>query len=211
MGGTTGIQILQWTQLITILGGGAGYFLCANTFTNHLVTAEERTASFGQSQGFALLGTAFGFTCAPSAWRTHLIERSPRQKIVGGFFADHFGTIAIFKLVFVLFVISTLISTFFLPYIAPPVPPSTVDGDGKATPKQLGFFSFLAPLSVFSPRRIPIEEGGNEKRFYGLMLLGIAVFLGTLAVAFVPFLLQLTATNSFGFHASEVRGPFRIR
>ncbi|GAA5905506.1 hypothetical protein JCM6882_004771 [Rhodosporidiobolus microsporus] len=40
-GGMPAIRVLQWTQLITIGGGGAGYMLTANTYCAALVAPEE--------------------------------------------------------------------------------------------------------------------------------------------------------------------------
>ena len=59
-GGAKGILIVQVTQSITILGGGAGYMLAANNYIAELVPAEERTASFGVLQGIAMAGTSVG-------------------------------------------------------------------------------------------------------------------------------------------------------
>lgn len=75
-----GVRIMQLTQYITILGGGAGYFLAgtlhfysskqvfhqlnclplANSYVAELIPPEERTAAFGVLQGVAMLGTATG-------------------------------------------------------------------------------------------------------------------------------------------------------
>ena len=67
----TGIRVIQLTQLITILGGGAGYILCVNTFAAALVEPEERTATFGRLQGIQMLGSAAALsrtsTFSPSA------------------------------------------------------------------------------------------------------------------------------------------------
>jgi hypothetical protein len=49
-GGRQGILIVQVTQSITILGGGAGYMLAANNYLAELVPAEERTGAFGVLQ-----------------------------------------------------------------------------------------------------------------------------------------------------------------
>lgn len=57
-GGMIGIRVMQLTQLITILGGGAGYILCVNTYAAALVEPEERTATFGRLQGIQMLGSA---------------------------------------------------------------------------------------------------------------------------------------------------------
>lgn len=60
VGGRFGLTIVQTTQLITILGGGAGYMLAANSYIAQVVEAEERTAAFGVLAGVSMLGTALG-------------------------------------------------------------------------------------------------------------------------------------------------------
>jgi hypothetical protein len=51
---------MQSTQLITILGGGAGYLLSVNSYMAEVVEPEERTAAFGVLAGIAMLGVANG-------------------------------------------------------------------------------------------------------------------------------------------------------
>jgi hypothetical protein len=51
---------MQSTQLVTILGGGAGYLLSANSYMAEVVEPEERTAAFGVLAGIAMLGMANG-------------------------------------------------------------------------------------------------------------------------------------------------------
>lgn len=60
VGGRLGITIMQSTQLITILGGGAGYLLSANSYMAEVVEPAERTAAFGVLAGMAMLGVANG-------------------------------------------------------------------------------------------------------------------------------------------------------
>ena len=60
-----GISIMQATQLITILGGGAGYMLAANSYIAEIVEPVERTAAFGVLAGMTMLGSALG-ACRPN-------------------------------------------------------------------------------------------------------------------------------------------------
>ncbi|KAI5480150.1 hypothetical protein MNV49_001811 [Pseudohyphozyma bogoriensis] len=182
-GGRMAIHICQWTQLITILGGGGGYFLVSNTFVAALSTPEQRTARFGILQGISMLGTATGY-------------------VVGGLIGDLLGPVAPFQVTFCLLVLSTLLSTFCLPYIAPTPDEPKAGAEGKKSAAG-GILGFLSPLKVFLPRVVAVEEGGNGKTYWGLTLLGSSVFTGVLAVSFVPFLLQLYATNTFAFHPTE--------
>ncbi|SCV72985.1 BQ2448_6910 [Microbotryum intermedium] len=168
-GGLLGIQIIQWTQLLTIFGGGGGYMLTANSYAAALVTPEERTASFGILQGFLMLGTALGYT-------------------LGGLVDDMFGAPAPFEMTLGLLIFSTLLSVFFLPYIPPNAqsPKTNVEG-------------VLAPLKIFWPRYVEVEGTGRSVQYWGMTWLAIGSFLGVFATAFVPLALQLMATNMFGF------------
>lgn len=60
VGGRLGITVMQSTQLITILGGGAGYLLTVNSYMAEVAEPEERTAAFGVLAGVAMLGVANG-------------------------------------------------------------------------------------------------------------------------------------------------------
>lgn len=60
VGGRAAITIMQTTQLITIVGGGAGYMLSANSYIAEVVAPTERTAAFGVLAGVSMFGTALG-------------------------------------------------------------------------------------------------------------------------------------------------------
>ena len=165
-GGTLGIQLLQYTQLITCFGGGSGYMLTANTYTAELVSAEERTSSFGRIQGAAMLGMGAAFS-------------------LGGLTTDLFGAPWCFRVTWCLLLLSSAMSLFFLPYIAPVAKPA--GGGGKG----VGRFAFLAPLRMFVPRKL--ENGAT---YYGVSLLAVGVFGGVLANSFVPTMLQLHSVSS---------------
>ena len=82
-GGQAGIWIIQLTQVITILGGPAGYMcvahgaqlpvssrltvslisLVVNTIAGEIVEPIQRTALFGKLQGCIMLGVAIGLLC----------------------------------------------------------------------------------------------------------------------------------------------------
>ncbi|GAA6008404.1 hypothetical protein JCM11491_004463 [Sporobolomyces phaffii] len=169
-----GIRVMQLTQLLTILGGGAGYILCVNTFAAFLVTPEERTATFGRLQGIQAFGTALGL-------------------VVGGWVGDRFGLPAPFIIAFILLALSTIISGLFLPYIAPPSPEEAAKSgtdDG----------GILRPLKIFAPRLV--STGGKSKRWYGLFFIGVGSFVSTFATSTIQILLQLISTAAFGFTPS---------
>ncbi|KAJ7876617.1 hypothetical protein B0H13DRAFT_2054976 [Mycena leptocephala] len=149
VGGRMGISIMQATQLITILGGGAGYMLAANSYIAEIVEPVERTAAFGVVAGMMMLGSALGYTA-------------------GGLANDLISISAPFEITF-----------------------------GLLVPESL--FAFLACLTVFVPTRYAHGNG----RFWGLTLLGLGAFGGTLATAYVPLMLQLTATNQYGYKPSD--------
>ncbi|KAL8279700.1 hypothetical protein RQP46_008013 [Phenoliferia psychrophenolica] len=71
------------------------------------------------------------------------------------------------------------------------------------TPSGGGIWGFLTPLKVFLPRKIEREDGGDGRLYWGLTLLGTGTFMGVLAVAYVPLMLQLTATNTYGFKPTQ--------
>lgn len=105
----------------------------------------------------------------------------------------------------ILLILSTILSGVFLPYIAPTPPAPTVAKDGAEAEKGDGVWGFLSPLKVFLPRVVEKEDGGDGKRYWGLTLLGTGVFVGVLALAYVPLMLQLTATNTYNFKPTQVR------
>ncbi|KAL7935903.1 hypothetical protein V8C35DRAFT_298535 [Trichoderma chlorosporum] len=57
-GKRTGILIIQATQLVTIIGGPAGYILISNIIASELVEPSRRTVVFGKLQGSIMLGKA---------------------------------------------------------------------------------------------------------------------------------------------------------
>lgn len=131
---------------MTILGGGAGYQLTANSMANALVLPEERTASFGILQGTFLAGTAVGFAA-------------------GGLIGEGLGDAAPFQFTLALLILSTILSSLFLPYIAP-TPPE----EGKVAS---GLGSMLKPLLVLRPRLVKGEDGDKGRRYWGATLLAV--------------------------------------
>ncbi|KAL7418209.1 hypothetical protein BDY24DRAFT_335414 [Mrakia frigida] len=179
IGGSTGIQMFQYTQLINGRGRRNLFslrcsMLALNAFIAVLSSPEERTSQFGVLQGIAMLGTGLGYS-------------------LGGLVSDHFGIPSPFKVTLGLLISSTLFASIFLPYIAPPTPTKRVDGGAE---KKEGAFVFLSPLKLLGPNYK--AEGGWRGR-WGLGLLGLGLFCGVLATGFVPLMLQLVGTNLFDF------------
>ena len=168
-------MIIQCSQIITILGGPAGYLLCLNSFVAEAVESKERTGALGRLQGCALLGTSVGF-------------------LVGGLVSDAFDILAPFRLTLTLFLISWIYVLFCLPWMAP--------SQAAATPASKGIMRFFGPLKTFESSRWRLQDG-RVQRQYGVLLLGVGVFLGVLATGYIPTLLQLYSTDVLGFKTKE--------
>ncbi|KAJ7607625.1 hypothetical protein DFH06DRAFT_1249778 [Mycena polygramma] len=189
VGGRRGITIMQSTQLITILGGDTGYLLSVNSYVAEVVEPEERTAAFGVLAGIAMLGTANGYIC-------------------GGLSNDYINLAAPFEITFCLLVGSTLFTALCLPYVPPggfaaaKAHPDSATGAGSTqqdAKKDVSVFAFLHCLRIFLPARYADGKG----RFWGLPLLGFGAFWSVMATAYVPLMLQLTATNQYGFKPGD--------
>ena len=174
-GGAKGIMIVQCSQIITILGGPAGYLLCLNSFVAEVVEPRERTGSLGRLQGCAMLGTSVGF-------------------LVGGLVSDIFDILAPFRLTLTLFLISWIYVLVALPWMAP--------NQAAAAPASKGMMRFFGPLKTFETSRWKLRDGRIQRQ-YGVLLLGIGVFLGVLATGYIPTLLQLYSTDVLGFKTKE--------
>jgi len=174
-GGEQGILIVQCSQIITIVGGAAGYFLALNTYITEIVDHEERTGALGRLQGTTMFGTAIAY-------------------LAGGLISDAFGIIAPFRVTLVLFLSSCLYVIFFLPWL----PPS----EAVANKASKGITRFFGPLRTFAPQKWVLPDGRIQTQ-YGALLLGAGVFLGVLATGYIPVLLQMYSTDEFGFGTTE--------
>ncbi|GMK57959.1 hypothetical protein CspeluHIS016_0407930 [Cutaneotrichosporon spelunceum] len=150
------------------------------------------------TQVFNVMGSAGGFQLCANAFVAMLSDDEARTAnfgVLGGVFmfgsgigytaggvSEHlWGYLAPFQGAFCLLVFSTVFGIFFLPHCTP---------QHKQEEKQ----GFLAPLKVFVPRA---RVGGG--RDWNLTLLGLGTFFAVLATGYVPMMLQLVATNVFGF------------
>ncbi|CAK7229637.1 hypothetical protein SBRCBS47491_007318 [Sporothrix bragantina] len=174
-GGQTGIWIIQITQVITILGGPAGYILVVNTIAGEVVPPIERTALFGQLQGCLMLGVAIGF-------------------LLGGIVGDEFGVVRPFQTAFFLFLFASLFARYALPYISP----ESLSGPSNKATRRGGLAGFVEPLKVLLPQKIRLGSG-RIANHYGVFFLCCGVFLGVLATGYAPVLLQMYATAEFDF------------
>lgn len=174
-GAGLGIIIIQCSQIITVVGGPAGYLLALNSFATEVVRPTERTATIGRLTGCAMFGTAVGY-------------------LAGGLLSDWLGIIWPFRVTLALFCLSTLYGFIFLPTL-----PHNEELDKKASKSLSTFFD---PLKMFIPRKWVLRNG-TVRRQYGVLLLGIGAFMGVFATGYIPVLLQMYATDIFGFGTSE--------
>ncbi|KAJ4172097.1 hypothetical protein NW754_007695 [Fusarium falciforme] len=172
-GKSEGMMIIQATQLITILGGPAGYILVVNIIAGEVVEPLRRTAVFGQLQGAIMLGQGLGY-------------------LTGGMIGDAIDIRAPFDVAFVSFILAGIYVFFSLPYISP----ESMSNSQK--PGQQGVSGFLAPLRVLTPQTLRLKDGKYRKH-YGVIFLCSGIFLGVLATGYAPLLIQMYATAAFDF------------
>jgi hypothetical protein len=174
-GGGEGIIIIQSSQIITILGGPAGYLLALNSYVTEVIEPSERTGALGKLQGCSFIGNAIAY-------------------LAGGLLSDAFGIIAPFRVTLALFLTSCLYVLLFLPWIPP--------NQDVATQTSNGLTRFFGPLKIFTPQKWMLRSGRLETE-YGTIFLGTGVFLGVLATGYIPVLLQMYATDVYNFGTTE--------
>jgi MFS family permease len=174
-GGASGILIIQCSQIITIIGGPAGYLLALNNFVAEVIEPSERTGALGQLQGCAMFGTSVGF-------------------LAGGLISDIFNIEVPFRVSWILFLTACAYAFICLPKI--PTPEAVI------AKTSIGLKKFFGPLKTFAPQKWTLEDGRTSTQ-YGAMFLGIGVFLGILATGIIPILLQLYSTDVLGFGTTE--------
>lgn len=159
--GSTGINVIQWSQVVSIVGGPSGYLLVLNTYITEVVEHEGRTAALGRLNGSMMFGAASGF-------------------LLGGVLAEHFGIKAPFRLTFILFLCSSVFVALALPYI-PPAEAKISETELVASNRWKTVLNrFFKPLTVFTPRKF-IGKDGVIRTEYGACLLACGVYLGILA------------------------------
>ncbi|KAJ8113721.1 hypothetical protein OPT61_g4216 [Boeremia exigua] len=173
-GSTTGILIVQGSQVITIVGGPNGYVLALNSFVADVVEHEGRTGALGRLQGCMLFGAAVGF-------------------LIGGLTGETLGIVAPFRMTVVLF----LLSCVYVAVCLPSTPPHEQNHEHLGSPST-GFHRFFGPLRILAPQEWTLSNG-RRVRQYGALTLGFGVFLGVLATGYIPTLLQMYATDVFEF------------
>lgn len=173
IGGSKGIVVVQLSQVITIIGGPVGYLLALNLYVTEVTQNKERTGYLGILQGCNMFGSAVGF-------------------LIGGILADVFSIITPFQVTLGLFLASTVYVLLFLPWIAPPKQENVSTKGHSLISRAFG------PLKSIMPAKWVLEDG-RIRREYGPLILAAGVFLAVLATSFLPGMLQMYATNIFGF------------
>lgn len=172
--GSTGIIIIQCSQIISIVGGPSGYLLVLNTFITEIVEHEGRTAALGRLTGSMLFGAALG-------------------SLLGGVVAEAFGIKAPFRLTLILFLTACAYVFVFLPDI-PPAEAKQGDQDSITKEKKsTAVGKYFGPLTVFAPRKF-MGKDGVIRMEYGAFLLAWGVFLAILATG-KPFSRGTTPTG----------------
>jgi MFS family permease len=174
-GSYQGILIIQSSQIITILGGPAGYLLALNSYVIEVIEPSERTGALGKLQGCTFFGTSLAY-------------------LIGGLISDTFGILAPFRVTLGLFLTSCTYVILFLPWIPPQ----------KDVPSQTssGLKRFFGPLKALAPQRWVLQSGKIQTE-YGPMLLASGTFLAVLATGFQSVLLQMYATDVWSFLPTE--------
>ena len=95
-------------------------------------------------------------------------------------------------------IISALYSFFFIPSNTS----EEIQEDKRLDDKSKGFKKMLGPLRVFAPQLFRHSNGKISKQ-YGIFMLGLGVFFGVLATGYIPVLIQMYATDAFGFGPTE--------
>ncbi|KAH7129962.1 major facilitator superfamily domain-containing protein [Dactylonectria estremocensis] len=175
-GKRTGMMIIQCTQLITVLGGPAGYILVVNIIAGEVAEPSRRTVLFGKLQGAIMLGQGIGY-------------------LTGGMIGDSIDIRAPFDVAFVSFLFAGTYAWFTLPYISPD---SMVDKNKPGQQRE----GFLAPLRILVPQRLQLANG-KIKKHYGVIILCSGIFLGVLATGYAPLLIQMYATAAFEFNQND--------
>ncbi|KAF2702762.1 hypothetical protein K504DRAFT_213037 [Pleomassaria siparia CBS 279.74] len=171
-GSSTGIMIVQCSQIMTIIGGPNGYVLGLNSYIAEVSGHEGRTGALGRLSGIMMMGSATGF-------------------LVGGIVGEHLGILAPFQMAWCSFLLCTLFIFLALPSITPAEKPATAS-------QVSGIKRYFGPLRIFAPQKWTLENGQTSAQF-GALTLGIGVYLAILATGYIPTLLQMYSTNEFGF------------
>ncbi|KAF4341680.1 major facilitator superfamily transporter [Fusarium beomiforme] len=176
-GGRDGMIIIQATQLITILGGPAGYILVVNIIAGEVVEPIRRTAVFGQLQGVIMLAQGIGY-------------------LTGGMIGDAIDIRAPFDVAFGSFILAGIYVWCALPYISP----ESMSNGGSTGQK--GASGFLAPLKILTPSKLRLADG-RVKNHFGVIFLCSGIFFGVLATGYAPLLIQMYATAAFNFSQGD--------
>ncbi|CAJ2505823.1 Uu.00g132170.m01.CDS01 [Anthostomella pinea] len=178
VGAGGGLIVMQMSQILTLMGGPAGYILVLNTIIAEITEPAARTAMFGRLQGVVMLGVALGY-------------------LVGGIVAERVSIKAPFDLAAISLALCCVYSCLFVPYVDPK---SLTAGDKG--PKAKGLSAFFGPLKALGSQRMRLTDG-RIVRHYGIFFLALGVFTGVLATGYAPTLIQMYAMTKFGFRSTN--------
>jgi hypothetical protein len=168
-GGRTGILIVQCSQIVTIIGGPAGYILALNSFVTEIVEPRERTGALGRLSGCTMLGTSSGY-------------------LAGGLISDIFDRITPFRVTLGLFLSSTVYVVTCLPWVSR-------DQVVANTPKTTG----LGPFKMFKPQRWMLANGTTRLEYGAVLLaIGVFFGILATGYIPVLLQLYSTAVFAFG-------------
>ncbi|KAL2160689.1 hypothetical protein VTH06DRAFT_885 [Thermothelomyces fergusii] len=170
-GGQTGIDIFQYTQLITIIGGPVGYILVANIIAGEVVQPLRRTAVFGMLQGCIMLGQGIGYLTGGMIGDTWGIRR-PFEKVIleSGALAKHYGILFLCAGVF-LGVLATGYAPLLIQMYATAVFEFKQSDNGWLMSEfafmRAAFLIFLFPYIINKGRRWYLASERHEARIRG--------------------------------------------
>lgn len=194
IGFKAGMILMQLSQIVSIIGGPAGYMLVLNTAIAEVVEPAKRTGSFGKLQGGSFFGTAVGF-------------------LLGGVVGEMTSIRTPFDIAAGLLTFCFIYCLFLMPYIDP----NSLGGADKdpSSPRKKP----QSLVSVLGPRKLRLKDG-RIITYWGLPLLTLGVFIAGLAVGYAATLTQMfsltvlnfspSANSGFMFLNGAVRGLFLI-
>jgi hypothetical protein len=159
-----------------------------------IVQCSQVMIIFGGPAGYLLTLNSYATEVVLPSERTPVLGRvtgcamfgTARCCLAGGILENKFSDIMHFEVVFGLFFVSTLYTYLSLPYI-------------PLSDQELG--AFFEPLKMLTRRIWTLKDGRNRQ--YGVLLLRIGAFLAAFATGYLTVLLQMYATDEFGFEPSD--------
>ncbi|KAH8651008.1 hypothetical protein BX600DRAFT_483561 [Xylariales sp. PMI_506] len=179
IGSRTGIILMQASQILSVVGGPAGYLMVLNTSIAELVEPTKRTGAFGRLQGVSMFGVAIGY-------------------LLGGIIGEAASIERPFEVTGVILAVSYVYCVFCTPYIDP----KTMGGSDAKNSSAKKKKAASSPLTALAPQTLRLRDGRIVKS-YALPLLALGSFVGGLAVGYAPVLTQMYAATEIGFTPTQ--------